>query len=186
MSSISTYIFEKNDSITIDDCKKIIALFNGDIRREPGKTSQGIVSKKVSSDLCIPAAGDWAALSTVIDEAIEQAIGQFMLKHKSFELLREAGNICITKPQLQHYKKNEGYFDWHIDSYPDDNRILAVIIYLNDVTEGGETLFHDGSEVIPEGGKLVAFPPYWNYMHKGNTPLSEDKYIITCFAELSM
>ena len=28
-------------------------------------------------------------------------------------------------------------------------------------------------------GKLLIFPATWTYMHRGNVPISEDKYIVT-------
>jgi hypothetical protein len=57
-------------------------------------------------------------------------------------------------------------------------RLLTFIWYLNDVTDGGETEFING-KIKPKTGKLLIFPSSWNYYHKGNMPLSNDKYIIT-------
>jgi hypothetical protein len=57
-------------------------------------------------------------------------------------------------------------------------RMLAFIWYLNDVHEGGETEFLKG-KVTPKRGSLLIFPCSWTYLHKGNVPVSNNKYIIT-------
>ena len=51
--------------------------------------------------------------------------------------------------------------------------------YLNDVSEGGETEFyHQKVKIKPEKGTLVIFPAYFTHLHKGNVPISNDKYIL--------
>ena len=60
----------------------------------------------------------------------------------------------------------------------DSCRIVTFLFYLNDVEEGGETFFYNG-KVKPEAGKLILFPATWTYNHKGNMPISNDKYIVT-------
>jgi hypothetical protein len=48
------------------------------------------------------------------------------------------------------------------------------------VNEGGETEFFNGRiKIKPEKGKLLLFPSTWTFMHKGNTPISSNKYIVT-------
>ncbi|MGD2137773.1 MAG: 2OG-Fe(II) oxygenase, partial [Gammaproteobacteria bacterium] len=54
-----------------------------------------------------------------------------------------------------------------------------ALLYLNSVAEGGETLFfHQNVAVKPEAGKLVIFPAGFTHVHKGQRPISNDKYII--------
>lgn len=93
--------------------------------------------------------------------------------------------IQLTRPQFQLNKKQEGFFVWHDDSvkkYNQQHRLLASIFYLNDVEEGGETEFKYQEYLVkPETGKLVIFPATWEYLHRGNIPISNDKYIVTNF-----
>jgi len=58
------------------------------------------------------------------------------------------------------------------------HRIITYLWYLNDVEEGGETLFHN-FKIKPKTGSLLLFPATWTYKHSGAMPISNDKYIIT-------
>jgi len=77
---------------------------------------------------------------------------------------------------------NEG-FQTHFDSLRDvSNRYLVILWYLNDVAEGGETVFPDlDLAVQPRQGRLLIFPPYWMYRHTAMTPRSGPKYIISTY-----
>jgi 2-oxoglutarate-Fe(II)-dependent oxygenase superfamily protein len=74
-------------------------------------------------------------------------------------------------------------FQLHFDSiYEFATRYLVMIWYLNDVVEGGETCFPQLELAIrPQAGRLVVFPPYWMYQHKGVLPVSGDKYILSTY-----
>ena len=53
-------------------------------------------------------------------------------------------------------------------------------MYLNDVKKGGETEFLNQNERIePKAGRICIFPADFPYVHRGNPPLQEDKYILT-------
>jgi hypothetical protein len=58
--------------------------------------------------------------------------------------------------------------------------------YLNDVEEGGETIFDIGEEVTvkPKAGNVVCFPPYYLFPHKGCTPISGPKYVVSSYTLL--
>jgi hypothetical protein len=84
---------------------------------------------------------------------------------------------------VQRYIKNVGKFVYHDDSHIDYNkgksRIITFLWYLNDIHEGGETIFSGKYGVKPTTGKLVLFPAIWSYPHCGKVPISSDKYILT-------
>ena len=59
-------------------------------------------------------------------------------------------------------------------------QVLAYTIYLNDVEEAGETEFlFQKKRVKPKTGRIAIWPAGFPYVHRGNPPLKEEKYIIT-------
>ena len=65
-------------------------------------------------------------------------------------------------------------FKDHVDvtSHEGGKRFLIMMVYLNDDFECGETVFPVlGDTITPKKGRLLLFPPTWNYLHHGNPPL---------------
>jgi prolyl 4-hydroxylase len=70
---------------------------------------------------------------------------------------------------------------------PSGNRTWSAMIYLNTVTEGGETLFPSlGVLIKPKAGELVAwmnltkdFIPHAQFIHSAQPPDNQPKYIVT-------
>lgn len=82
----------------------------------------------------------------------------------------------------RYLPNNNQAFDTHVDviDHETSRRYISYLWYLNDVEEGGETIFKDIA-ISPETGKLVMFPPLWMYPHKGMEPISNPKYILTSY-----
>ena len=90
---------------------------------------------------------------------------------------------------MQKYLKNQGgYFHWHSEHYPHPadphqdslHRTLLWMFYLNDVEEGGETEFYyQKLKSKPRQGTLVIAPASFTHSHRGNMPVSNNKYIFT-------
>jgi prolyl 4-hydroxylase len=67
------------------------------------------------------------------------------------------------------------------------NRYLVMLWYLNDVADGGATAFPNLDLTIePKAGRLLMFPPYWMYQHRGEAPISGDKYILSTYLLFDM
>lgn len=95
-------------------------------------------------------------------------------------------NFCNTLeiPNMLCYKHdtiNPNKFNIHSDSWSTESaaRQISVIIYLNDVEEGGETVFvYDNKKIKPTRGTILLFPSNFCYTHEAYRPISNDKYII--------
>lgn len=128
------------------------------------------------------------------DKYVCQQLGLFLEKY-AYELPIPRDNYYTmigcndTGYQIQKYKKNNGYYyfraDDKIETLMKDNKIskfslrtLTFIFYLNDIDEGGETLF-TSFKIKPKKGRLLFFPATWDYIYADNIPKSDDKYIIT-------
>lgn len=89
------------------------------------------------------------------------------------------------EPQkIQRTLPGGGYHVWHIERsgtcLDSLKRVLAYTLYLNDVEEGGETEFLiQNMRVKPKKGRVCFFPAHFPYLHRGNPPLSGEKYIMT-------
>ncbi len=87
----------------------------------------------------------------------------------------------------QRYEKgNGGYPYWHSEVYPQAqhnealHRILLFMFYLNDVEEGGSTdFYYQDASIQPKAGRMVIAPAYFTHTHRGQIPVSNDKYILT-------
>ena len=73
-------------------------------------------------------------------------------------------------------------FDEHVDITDFDSSIrgLAFLIYLNE--NDGNTLFPlHNLNIKPMSGRVVVFPPTWEYPHTGLPPKSNPKYIMSTY-----
>lgn len=100
-----------------------------------------------------------------------------------FDVLSSFGKHSIDEIKAQITKPGQGYHVWHAeaDMASHSYRILAYILYLNDIDEGAETEFlYYRKRVAPKQGSLLLFPAHFTHAHRGNTNLSsQDKYILT-------
>lgn len=88
---------------------------------------------------------------------------------------------------LQKYNRGVGgYHHWHSEIYPRESncetlhRVLLFMFFLNTVDEGGETEFYyQNRSISPQAGSMVIAPAGFTHTHKGQVPVSHDKYIVT-------
>ena len=73
--------------------------------------------------------------------------------------------------------------DWHCEynnQLANVRTALAFMVYLNDVDEGGETEFlYQSKRIAPKFNRFVCWPAGWTHIHRGNPPLSNEKYVVT-------
>ena len=104
----------------------------------------------------------------------------YLDKYKFFEY----GGMFTSRhlPQIQHYKPGEGYHKWHIDGAQMNScdRAMVYMTYLNDVTEGGGTMFyHQKVTTKAVKGKTLIFPAAYTHLHKGEISKTQHKDILT-------
>lgn len=91
--------------------------------------------------------------------------------------------LFVSSAKLQKTLPGGGYHNWHTEhTYKvDSNRtLLAWMLYLNDVNDGGESEFlYQHRRITPERGTFVLWPAGFTHFHRGNPPLSGEKYIAT-------
>ena len=83
----------------------------------------------------------------------------------------------------KYYSASKDEFADHVDvgDYNSARRFLVMFLYLNDVPEngGGTTeLPKLDLRIRPVAGRMLVFPPTWQYRHAGRPILSGSKYIL--------
>ena len=117
-------------------------------------------------------------LLKAINEHLTMAVEEYM---EIWESLKRC-SIRSVRCKLQRTKKTGGYHIWHFEQadVETSTRILVWTIYLNTIKDGGETEFlYQSKRIKPKRGDILIFPANFLYTHRGNPPLSDDKYILT-------
>jgi hypothetical protein len=189
-------ILELRNTCSTDFCKDVIDRFEKDSRKHRGLTADGVkLNVKVSTDLAFRR--DDYKFGDICDKICKDIFGlglvKYMKRISKIDRSRETGSrgcisewiidqVHITCPVIQRTDEG-GFFDWHTDYSPGQNRILGGILYLNDVKEedGGSTEFNSGRKIQPEAGKLIIFPSDLTHLHRGNVLKHGSKYIATVF-----
>jgi hypothetical protein len=103
-----------------------------------------------------------------------------------YSILKGSGKHNSYGGRIQRTRIGGGYHVWHYESSAREvsNRVCAWMLYLNDVEEGGETEFlYQHKRIKPKQGTFLLWPAGYTHTHRGNPPLSNDKYIITGWLE---
>jgi len=125
-------------------------------------------------------------VNQLIFDALVEATPKYAKSYPEVNLITR-WEIC-DRYNLQKYKPKGGYHTPHAEvasSVPDQTRrVLAWMIYLNDVYDGGGTYFSNYDITIQaRSGRLVIWPAYWTHIHNGIVSNTETKYIATGWYE---
>jgi len=181
-----SFIYEFPQTLSRPFCEGAISKFELDPNKEVGRFGEGTHDPnfKASTDLTdISNRAEWQVEGQAFLDSVTEIFAWFQ------EFVGNEDQFDYPGCRIQRTEPGQKY-EYHVDTGPVPgiiNRMLALIWYLNDVEEGGETEFlHQGIKVRPEAGKLVVFPPYWTHPHRGLTPVSGTKYICTTWLRVKM
>jgi hypothetical protein len=186
--TLAEYILHLRDAMPLDMCRRLIETYDS------VSTSDQVSRKNKLYDFSEINMLDHDAFAEFREPMgkLMQAVNKFYMD-KTHNALRDK-LVCYEPmkdyeaPRIKRYEPNHGIFDWHIDAADQNSAKRAIVLfwYLNDVEVGGETIFDIGDEVAikPEAGSVVCFPPTWQYPHKGATPISGPKYVVSSYVWL--
>jgi len=113
-------------------------------------------------------------------EFLNENVIEYKKKYDHLDLTAEWG--MTEKFNIQRYYPGQGYYQWHSEYHPHippaDKRILAWMIYLNDVKDAGTEFAYFGKTDAVQG-KCVLWPAYWTHTHRGVVSDTQTKYIAT-------
>ena len=181
------YMFIVEHSFTHEECDSMLEQFEAESSLHyNGVTGGGYTPMtKRTVEINISKCETWQKWNRLCFLRLQDGLNQYARHCRDKchnEFLCNIDDINDTGYQLQKYMKEQQFYKWHQDGGLKENahqhRIITFLWYLNDVDEGGETYFYH-CKVKPQKGRLILFPACWSYNHKGQTPISNDKYIIT-------
>lgn len=168
-----------------DLCKRIIALFEADPTQEP--SSVNVNGRKKFQDIRTgtrvkPASEAWQPLIKELAPAFIDTMRRYVAKHLGLQHLANAEELTFVGPVIERVLPGQG-FGWHVDhSAATWQRVVAGLLYLRTIDDGGSTEFADQVlHVKSDEGKIVLFPPYWTHFQRGISPVSQTKYVMGFF-----
>lgn len=119
---------------------------------------------------------------------MEQALKEYCRAYPGLAGFPDAEKkLSIQDSKVQKTLPGQGYHVWHHEHGTGGRahrRLLAFSLYLNTVDQGGETEFlYQKVRFKPIAGQLLIWPAYFTHAHRGNQPLSGEKYILTGWIE---
>jgi hypothetical protein len=194
---LNNFIYQNNNSISKLLCKEIIELYeNPEIIKNKGVTIGGLNTNiKDTTDFTIPSCNKkWEKIEKFLYKELNKNLTEYLKQINNDSYKPENNNnmdstlfkgetLEVRSFMIQKYEKNIGKYVYHNDFKFESNtnkyRVITFLWYLNTIDEGGETEFWDNYKIKPTAGKLILFPATWCFPHRGKTPISDNKYIIT-------
>lgn len=169
MSEIKNYIYVKERALTLNQCNSIIEYI--DSSRKSFANFYFLVNDSVST-----------TPHKFLIETIQHNINQYIEEHKFLKTLYAPWGI-YEHFNLQKYLPGQAYHPEHMEHGKDDydsTRLLAWMIYLNDVEVGGETYWpQQNFKKSARVGDLCIWPAGWTHSHYGIVSKEQIKYVIT-------
>ncbi|AAQ00245.1 MULTISPECIES: 2OG-Fe(II) oxygenase [Prochlorococcus] len=174
----------------------VIAFFNRrpDLHRKgisfDSKEYSSATESKVSTDISLVAIDqsdpEAYALSEVIMRGVDAALNRYLIERPLFKTCCPEQSLFVNPIfNLQRYAPNEGFKQWHCDWATNEEitkpiyRVLAWILYCNDVDSGGTEFHWQEHHESAKRGKLIIFPAGLSHIHRGRITKTATKTIAT-------
>lgn len=189
MGNLIDFVKVYDNIATDDECKILVNLFET-YKRYHNKVDNSRRPKFTEMNLT----GTLDKTEQIASEIHSRLLGAFRrLKKEYFEtVISKAYDGTSFVPdvhgweqfRIKKYVQKTDEFREHVDvgDAGSSKRYLAFLLYLNDGFTGGETEFTTcGLTVTPKSGRVVVFPPTWNFPHQGNKVKKGEKYILSTY-----
>jgi hypothetical protein len=155
-----------------------------------GQGEVGVGPAKVSTDISLVAFDrsdpEACGLAEVILRGVQAGLERYLQERP---LLRsccpEQSLFVLPIFNLQRYAPGEGFYAWHADWTTSEEatepirRVLAWILYCNDVPDGGTEFHWQQHHVEAVRGTLALFPAGLSHIHRGRVSQHHSKTIAT-------
>jgi hypothetical protein len=186
---MTNFIYTKKNTLSANTCYNLIKTFEDSDLKQAGVLygPNGISSDsdKKSTDITFDPSflkkEGWSILLEEVISTIQNGVSDYLNRHSTAMSKMDPIDL-YTYFNMQKYEPNEGFHGWHCEraGKKHSDRLLVWMIYLNTVTDRGETeFFYQQHFEEPERGKLVIFPSDWTHLHRGVPSPTQTKYILT-------
>ena len=145
---------------------------------------------KVSTDISLVAFDrsdpEAQGLADVIMRGVSAGLKRYLAERPLFLSCCPERSLFVNPIfNLQRYAPGEGFHAWHCDwtTTPEATepirRVLAWILYLNTVPDGGTEFHWQDHHIEAVKGKLAIFPAGLSHLHRGRISESHTKTIAT-------
>ena len=195
---IDNFIGVFDNALSKEHCEELIKVYEDSVELNYAISRKDMGKEKIYQDNnLVFVSSKTYVKDDIFFDAVQPPVQQFVnLAWTSYEeyakkygvLTSLASHRFYDSVKIQKTKPSEGYHVWHCehDNRKNGSRLLLVMVYLNDVEEGGETEFlYQSRRVKPKQGTMVICPSSFTHTHRGNPPLTGDKYMINGWIEYS-
>ena len=185
---MTNFIQRTSELLSKQECDGVIDFFESNKERQFGGTVGSQLSndpkKKIDTEIIID-------IKELFEDRrlnpVAKALYITFEKYvKNYPFLNKINSWHIwEKFKIQRYNPNEAYFVEHCENGGGmdgdmERRLIALMVYLNTVTDGGQTNFPTQNiSFSPKVGDILMWPAYWTHPHHGIPSPSQVKYIIT-------
>ena len=147
-------------------------------------------ASKVSTDISLVAIdrsdAEAFAISEVIIRGVNAGLNKYLEERPLIKKCCPEQSLFVNPIfNLQRYAPGEGFKEWHCDwtisneATEPVHRVLAWILYCNDVESGGTEFHWQEHHESAQRGKLVIFPAGISHIHRGRVNKTYVKTIAT-------
>lgn len=183
------FIYRRENALSSELCKSFIDVFEASEEKRPGvlygPDGSSSAGDKKSTDITFNPNylqhEMWGPILNQLIPVLQKGQSDYIDRHSlAFSKLDPFDISPLFN--MQRYEPGEGFYGWHCEraSLPYTNRVLVWMIYLNTVSNRGETEFyyqHHFESAVE--GKLVIWPSDWTHLHRGVPSPTETKYVLT-------
>jgi len=186
---MTNFIYTKKNALSSNTCHQLIKNFEtSDLKKQGvlyGPNDISSDSDKKSTDITFDPSflkkEPWAMYMDDVINVVQNGVLDYLNRHSTAMVKMDSIDL-YTYFNMQKYEPNEGFYGWHCEraGIKHSDRLLVWMIYLNTLTDRGETeFFYQQHFEEPERGKLVIWPSDWTHLHRGVPSPTETKYILT-------
>ena len=186
MNHLGRSIAFKENSISHENCDALIKLF--DMSAEHVKENSKD-NGSYTSETRYSAIGLSMDSSPKLDQMVRTLLVDSLNEYKTMLNINYFLGNEFEPINIMKFYVGKDKFDTHFDASGSDHfRTLAIILYLNDVSDGGELILPSKQNSLcikPSKAKLMIVPANWTCYHQVTSPISNDRYSLITFLRYS-